>query len=92
MTKTPQRTPFPLRMPDELRARVEVLAKTNGRSTNAEIVAVLDATTGGAPLHAVPVEDLLKAVAERLGATVQIHVTAAASVAPTKTSAKPKKP
>jgi plasmid stability protein len=90
MTKIPQPTPFPLRMPDELRARVEVLAKTNGRSTNAEIVAVLDATTGGAPLHAVPVEDLLKAVAERLGATVQVHVMTA-PVAPAKTGTRQSK-
>jgi plasmid stability protein len=90
MTKIPQPTPFPLRMPDELRARVEVLAKTNGRSTNAEIVAVLDATTGGAPLSAVPVEDLLKAVAQRLGATVQIHVMAE-PVVPVKTGARQSK-
>lgn len=73
-------------MPDELRARVEVLAKTNGRSTNAEIVAALDAATGGAPLRVVPVEALLKEVAERLGTTVQIHVAAGAPPAlPAKT-------
>ena len=77
MTKIPQPTPFPLRMPEELRARIEVLAKSNGRSANAEIVAVLDAATGGGLLHHLPVEELLKVAAERLGAAVQINVVKA---------------
>lgn len=85
MTKTPQPTAFPLRMPAELRVRVEDLAKAYGRSTNSEIVAVLDTAMGGAPLHVVPVKDLLKAVADQGGATVLIHVIAAPRV-PAKTS------
>jgi plasmid stability protein len=36
-----QQNSYPLRMPDELRARLEALAKANGRSMNAEIVAIL---------------------------------------------------
>lgn len=82
MTKIPQPTPFPLRMPEDLRARIEDLARTNGQSANAEIVAVLDAATGGAALHQVPVEALLKVAAERLGATVQISVLAATAPVP----------
>jgi hypothetical protein len=80
MTKIPQPTPFPLRMPDDLRTRIEHLAKANGRSTNSEIVAVLEAVTGGiSGLANVPVEALLKEAAVRMGATVQINVIHAKS-------------
>jgi predicted DNA-binding protein len=36
---SPQQTPYPLRMPEDLRKRIEELAKANGRSVNAEILA-----------------------------------------------------
>jgi hypothetical protein len=79
MTKIPQPTPFPLRMPEELRASVEGSAKANRRSVNAEIVAILGAAMGGqSGLGAATLETLLKEAADRLGATVQINVTAAA--------------
>jgi hypothetical protein len=81
MTKIPQPTPFPLRMPEDLRATVEEAARANGRSVNAEIVAILGAAMGGqSSLGGAPVEALLKEAAARLGATVQIHVTPAAPV------------
>ena len=40
---------------------------------------------------AVPVEDLLNAVADRMGATVQSNVTMAGPTVSAKTSSKPKK-
>lgn len=36
-----QSTPFPLRMPDELREQIRALAKANNRSLNTEIVLLL---------------------------------------------------
>lgn len=38
---TQQQPPYPLRMPEEMRKRIEELAKENGRSVNAEILAHL---------------------------------------------------
>lgn len=40
-----QATPYPLRMPPELRAEIESLAKEHGRSLNAEIIAILSEST-----------------------------------------------
>lgn len=78
MTKPAQPTPFPLRMPDDLRVRIEELSRANGRSANAEILAILSAATGDTSgLRGVPVEALLKEAANRLGATVQLHVISA---------------
>lgn len=37
-------TPFPLRMPDNLRDVIEQKAKENGRSVNAELVIRIDST------------------------------------------------
>jgi hypothetical protein len=60
---------------------------------NAEIVAILGAAISEeSSLGAASVETLLKAVADRMGTAVQINVMDAASVVPTKTSAKSKKP
>jgi len=41
MTDRHQQKPYPLRMPDELRARLEEAAKAGARSLHAEIVARL---------------------------------------------------
>lgn len=41
MSTPTQQPPYPLRMPDDLRARLTEIAKANGRSLNAEIVAML---------------------------------------------------
>jgi plasmid stability protein len=45
----PQPAPYPLRMPPELRIRLSARAQANGRSLNAEILALLQhALDGGA--------------------------------------------
>lgn len=91
MTKIPQPTPFPLRMPEELRTSVEEVARANGRSVNAEIVAILGAAMSGqSSLGGAPMEALLKEVADRMGAAVQIHVTQAGPAALAKTGMKKK--
>lgn len=77
MNTTKQANSFPLRMPEELRARIEARATTNNRSSNAEIIVMLTAMLDAeSSLGAASVETLLKAVADRMGAAVQIHVAA----------------
>lgn len=72
-TSPAQTTPFPLRMPPELRERLEALAKKNGRSVNSEIVAMITAAVeGDTNIEAVPTERLLAVVVERLGGTLQL--------------------
>lgn len=44
-----QSTPFPLRMPEELREQISALAKANNRSLNTEIVLLLQQALGGHP-------------------------------------------
>lgn len=69
----PQATPFPLRMPPDVRERLEALAKQNGRSVNSEILAMIaGALDGGADIASVPTEKLLAVVVERLGGTLQL--------------------
>lgn len=48
MSETKQRTPYPLRMPDEMRDTLKNAAKENDRSLNAEIVARLEISIRGA--------------------------------------------
>ncbi|HEX8615638.1 MAG TPA: Arc family DNA-binding protein [Telluria sp.] len=93
-TPTPtQPTPFPLRMPPELRERLEARAKKNGRSANAEIVSMVKAALEGASgLAAATSGELLDEVVNRYGAKVQIVVTpevaAQASIKPKRKKAK----
>lgn len=70
--------PYPFRMPDELRAQVNELAKANSRSVNAELVLLLQeavtqrkspACTASSP--AVDVEALADALAPRLAAKLR---------------------
>ena len=69
----PQATPFPLRMPPELREQLEALAKKNGRSVNSEIVAMIGgALDAHADVSAIPTEQLLAEVVDRLGGTLQL--------------------
>lgn len=42
MEEKPRTTPYPLRMPDDLRAKLETSAKSGARSLHAEIVARLE--------------------------------------------------
>lgn len=83
---------FVVRLPEGLRDTLKARAASNNRSMNAEIVAILGAAIGDdSSLSAASVETLLKAVADRMGAAVQINVMGTASVVSTKMSAKPKK-
>lgn len=71
-----QQNSYPLRMPDEMRARLESSAKESGRSTNAEIVALLTAALDARPgLASISTGALLEEVINRLGARVQIVAT-----------------
>lgn len=62
-----QNPPFPLRLEPDTRARIEAIAKANGRSLNAQIVMMLDdwlAGTNGneSPLTESRVLELIRAV------------------------------
>ncbi|MFC0132000.1 hypothetical protein CR105_16095 [Massilia eurypsychrophila] len=75
MSATKQQNSFPLRMPEELRARIEGRAATTGRSANSEIVWMLTAMLErGSDLATVPVETLLDELVNRLDAKLQIVV------------------
>ena len=64
-------------MPEGMRDRIAAAAKANGRSMNAEVVALLAAglDTTAIDLDSVPSGDLLKAVVARYGMQVQIIIT-----------------
>jgi plasmid stability protein len=75
MSTTKQPNSFPLRMPDELRARIEARAAAANRSSNAEIVVMLTAMLDAeSDLAAVPTDVLVPAALKRLGTAVQIVV------------------
>jgi plasmid stability protein len=70
---------FVVRLPEGLRDALKARAAGNNRSMNAEIVAILGAAIGDeSSLGAASVETLLKAVADRMGAAVQITVVRSA--------------
>lgn len=50
-------TPYPLRLEPETRARIEAIAKANGRSLNAQIVMMLDEWLAGASGNESPVTE-----------------------------------
>jgi plasmid stability protein len=68
---------FVVRLPEGMRDRVAAAAKANGRSMNAEIVAILAAGLDGATpdLSAVPAGTLLDAVIRLYGGKVEVTVT-----------------
>lgn len=78
MAATPQSVPYPLRMPDELRAQLSDRAKRNGRSINAEIVSILQGELAGdkVELASVGSGDLLDEVMRRFGRQVNITINA----------------
>lgn len=47
--ETQQVNPYPIRLTKELRERLEAIAKTNGRSLNAEMILRLEASLGNEP-------------------------------------------
>lgn len=75
MAATPQPAPYPLRMPEELRAQLSERAKANGRSVNGEILAILSSAlaTHTIPLSSISSGDLLDEVMRRYGR--QVHLT-----------------
>ena len=75
MDITKQPNSFPLRMPDELRRRIEARAAANNRSSNAEIVVMLTAMLDAeSNLAAIPTDLLVPAALKRLGTSVQIII------------------
>lgn len=69
---------FIIRFPAGMRNMLKARAAGNNRSMNAEIVAILGAAMGDeSSLGAASVETLLKALADRMGAAVQINVISA---------------
>jgi len=93
MSTAKQPNSFPLRMPDELRARIEARAATTNRSSNAEIVVMLTTMLDAeSDLAAVPTDVLVPAALKRLGSAVQIVVAPdVAKAAGITKSASPKK-
>ncbi|MGK5028474.1 Arc family DNA-binding protein [Janthinobacterium sp. MDT1-19] len=77
MEQPKQQNSYPLRMPSELRQRLEARAKASGRSVNAEIVEMLSAALDGQPATVAELSSgaLLHEVIERYGAKVQIVVS-----------------
>lgn len=76
MNTIKQPNSFPLRMPDEVRTRIEERAAANSRSANAEIVVMLTAMLDAeSELAAIPTDVLVPAALKRLGSAVQIIVT-----------------
>jgi hypothetical protein len=65
-----QPTPYPLRMPEELRDRLTELSRASGRSLNAEIIGILQDAVGTAPtatgMLSVDVDTLAEAIASKL--------------------------
>jgi hypothetical protein len=68
---SPQPTPYPLRMPEELRARLEDLAKSNRRSLQAEIVALLEEALDARSSGKGDVDALAENIAERVVAKLK---------------------
>ncbi|MGE8451477.1 MAG: Arc family DNA-binding protein, partial [Pseudomonadales bacterium] len=62
MTDRHQQKPYPLRMPDELRARLEEAAQEGSRSLHAEILSRLESTFS----HRVPVDKFVIDKGERV--------------------------
>lgn len=79
MAATPQPAPYPLRMPEELRAQLSERAKRNGRSINAEIVSILQSALSGIDIELASIGpgDLLDEVLRRYGHQVNITINTA---------------
>lgn len=71
---TSQSTPYPLRMPDDLREQITALAKENNRSLNTEIVMLLQQALQRGTSKAAPILDvdaLAEALASKLAAKLR---------------------
>jgi hypothetical protein len=78
MPKAKQQNSYPLRMPVELRDRLEAVAEATGKSVNALIVEMLQDALDHPPgdLKAFSSPDLLHEVILRYGSLVKIEVKA----------------
>ena len=67
---------YPLRMPADLRQRLEEMAKASGKSVNAEIVSILQKAVDNktSDLSAVSSGDLLNEVIARYGQSIRIEI------------------
>jgi hypothetical protein len=66
-----QPTPYPLRMPEELRARLEDIARNNRRSLQAEIIALLEEALSARSSGKGDVDALAENIAERVAAKLK---------------------
>lgn len=83
MSAQKQQNSFPLRLPDELRAKLEARAKQNGRSANSEIVTMLTAALDAdSDLGSVPDGILLDEVIARYGARLKLVISPDAAERP----------
>lgn len=90
MTKPVQVPPYPLRMPDDLRERLQSSANIIGRSLNAEIIDRLEQSFYQAPLAGLSVEDVMK-VTDHVIKTLYTDFVPRASVEPASTAPAPRK-
>ena len=76
MATPKQQNSFPLRMPDELRARLEIAAKAEGKSVNALIVSMLQDALDYPPgdIAAYSSGALLEEVVKRYGDVMHIEI------------------
>jgi hypothetical protein len=76
MATPKQQNSYPLRMPDELRARLEAVAKAEGRSVNALIVNMLQDALDYPPgnISAYSSGALLEEVVKRYGHVMRIEI------------------
>lgn len=76
MSVPKQQNSYPLRMPEQLRARLDEYAKANGRKLNAEIVARLQESIEPVPFSLAWPElvRLLQSEAEKHGAKITITI------------------
>jgi len=68
-----QPTPYPLRMPEELRDRLTELSRASGRSLNAEIIGILQDAVAAAPVvpAGINIDSLAEAIADRVAAKLR---------------------
>lgn len=64
-------TPYPVRMPDELRSELERVARENGRSLNAEILLRLQASLGQAEPDDTDLADRMAKLEQQVAAILE---------------------
>ncbi|MGV3655243.1 MAG: Arc family DNA-binding protein [Noviherbaspirillum sp.] len=74
-TQKQQQNSYPLRMPDEIRKRVEERAAANGRSVNAEIVAILQNAVDSLPAMSSDMDKFVERMADRIAERVAEKLT-----------------